>query len=284
MNPVTLQISLAPSDFRYVVHLLPHQISIFSAQVDEILLTYDTHKSNGHFGKNWEQNNTNMLLFLEELAASNPKIRLLKIDYSSEKKSKIADVFLNKKHIPAKDWRGGPFYTYFFGLYEARNNYVFHIDSDLFFGGGSSTWLKQAIELYESDEKILFINPLPGPPHADGKLIDQTYFHYQKRLTHFGFSTVSTRLFLVNKQRLSFFPIKNIRSKKPGEYLKALYRKNPPYRLPEEILSDILSRHNYTELILKERNQDSGPSILPTKQEHFTIICLQLLRISKLIM
>ena len=79
MNKVTLQISLAPSDYKHAIHLLPHQIKIFYNQVDEILLTYDTHKSKGRFGLNWEQNNKLLWDYITEFASDKEKIRVIKI-------------------------------------------------------------------------------------------------------------------------------------------------------------------------------------------------------------
>ncbi|RZK39366.1 MAG: hypothetical protein EOO90_18955 [Pedobacter sp.] len=240
MQKITLQISLAPSDFKHVIHLLPHQLKVLANQVDEVLLTYDTHKSKGHFSKNWEDNYNLMWDFLSNLAITNSKINLVKIDYSPKTIKEIAQSYFKHNYIPAKDWRGGPFYTYFFGLHKAKNDFVFHIDSDLFFGGLSQTWFKEAIELYEKDTEILFINPLAGPPKEDGALIGQSYFNYKNLPYHFGFDSMSTRLFLVDKTRLKEHPLLNIRTKKINELVRALYKGNPLYRLPEEIISALM--------------------------------------------
>jgi hypothetical protein len=237
---ITLQISLAPSDYRHAIHLLAHQIKVFEEQVDEILLTYDTHKSKGHFSNNWELNIDKMWDFLVDFSKSNIKIRLIKIDYSKSKNREIAQRYFRRKNIPAKDWRGGPFYTYFFGINEAKNNYVFHIDSDLFFGGMSKSWLEQALKLYKDDEQILFINPLAGPPKADGELIGQVYSKYKNKPFYFAFKSMSTRLFLINKDRLINFKLDNIRTRNIVHFLKAIFRGNPPFKLPEEILSSKL--------------------------------------------
>mgnify|MGYP003575082018 CR=1 FL=1 len=240
---ITLQISLAPSDYRYSIHLLHHQIRVFNEQVDEILLTYDTHKSKGHFATNWEANNEKMWAFLSKIAETNPKIKLVKIDYGKEINFNIAKTFFGKKTIPAKDWRGGPFYTYFFGIYMSSHPFVLHIDSDLFFGGLSQSWLSEAIELYNNDSDILFINPLAGPPRTDGILIDQTYKSYHNRSFHFSFINVSTRIFLVNKARLSEHTFTKIKTKKIGEIVRAIYKGNPPYILPEQFMSDSMLKH-----------------------------------------
>jgi hypothetical protein len=51
----TLQINLAPTDLPHLIHILPHQIRQFGAQVDEILLTLDLHQSCGRFGTAWKE-------------------------------------------------------------------------------------------------------------------------------------------------------------------------------------------------------------------------------------
>lgn len=252
--PVTLQISLAPSDYKHVVHLLDHQIKVFGEQVEEILLTYDTHKSNGRFSINWEENNAKMLDFLKQFCTSNPKIKLINIDYSPAKVKEVANFFFRKNKIPAKDWRGGPFYTYFFGIYEAKCANVFHIDSDIFFGGLSKTWMAEALALYQSDDRILFINPLAGPPTDNGVLYHQNYSNYRNLPTHYCFTTMSTRLYLVNKTRLTAKPIKNILTLKPRELIRAIIRKNPYYKLPEEFLSAYMQKHKFVRIDFKGEN------------------------------
>ena len=245
MIKVTLQISLAPSDLKHIVHLLPHHLKVFENQVDEILLTYDTHKSKGRFAINWEENNAKMWSFLQEFVMEHPKIKLIKIDYSRRKIKEIAQKYFNRLTIPAKDWRGGPFYTYFFGIHEAKNEYIFHLDSDMFFGGLSKKWMEEAVKLYKEDNSILFVNPLAGPPKSDGTLTNQKYFNYQNKPFYFGFDTMSTRLFLVNKRRLTEHSIQNTFTTKIGEITRAIWRKNPPYKLPEEILSKHIVNNNY---------------------------------------
>ncbi|WP_316759902.1 hypothetical protein [Pedobacter aquatilis] len=242
MKKITLQISLSPSDFQHVIHLLPHQIKVLGDEVDEILLTYDIHKSKGHFSNNWDEHYILMWDFLEKLADQNDKINLVRIDYSPCTVKEIAKTYFRKNYIPAKDWRGGPFYTYFFGLYKSKNDYVFHIDSDLFFGGLSKQWFKEAVQLYEEDSKILIVNPLAGPPRADGTLINQSYFSYKNLPYYFKFDSMSTRLFLINRTRLKKYPLLHIKTKKISLLLRALYRGNLPYKLPEDVISDMMIR------------------------------------------
>nr|WP_294899511.1 hypothetical protein [uncultured Pedobacter sp.] len=268
-SEVTLQVSLAPSDYKHAIHMLEHQLSVFEDQVAEILLTYDTHKSKGRFAIGWEENNSKLWTFLETVAKKHQKVRLLKIDYSKTKKKEIANRFLKLKTIPAKDWRGGPFYTYFFGINESKHDFVFHIDSDMFFGGLSKTWMTEAIKLYDNDESILFVSPLAGPPRLDGKLINQATTLYKEKAFHFRFSTMSTRLFLVNRTRLLKYSLGNIRTFKINELLRALYRQNPAYRLPEDILSSLLVKNDLIRVDFKGESPDLWSLHPPYRTDEF---------------
>ncbi|MDO1449797.1 glycosyltransferase family A protein [Rhodocytophaga aerolata] len=248
MNPVTLQISLTPNDYKHSFYLLEHQLQTWSTQVSEILLIYDSNKSNGRFGKNWEETNLSMLELIQLIKKKYPNIVYSEVDYSPECRE-IVSKFFFKGLCPKKDFRGGPFYAYFYGIYKAKYDYVFHIDSDTFFGGQSSTWLSEALELMQKYPKILITSPLPGPPHPDHILIDQ--FCIKSSLTQyaFEFTHMSTRLFLIDRRKLYnnlkiMFP--NIRS-----ILKAIFEDNPPYALPEEVISRFMLAEKFIRIDLK---------------------------------
>jgi len=56
MSPgVTLQISLAPTDFPHARYVLPHQLRQWAGQVDDVLLVVDVYRSRGRFGDGWHE-------------------------------------------------------------------------------------------------------------------------------------------------------------------------------------------------------------------------------------
>lgn len=238
----SLQINLAPNDYRHVIYLLPHQLKILSSQVDEVVLTLDTHRSKGRFGENWEENLLNIKQFINSLCSENKKIRLAEVDYSASISKEIARFFFGGDFIPKKDYRGGPFYAYFYGLYACKSDYVFHLDSDIFLGGLSQTWVKEAIELFEQNDDLLICSPLPGPPHPEKILIGQSA---AIRLSDFSFEFkgMSTRIFMLKK---STFSKHKIELQRPGlkNMVKATIKKNPPYSLPEDLLSDCMHKYH----------------------------------------
>src|SRR6266568_7027687 len=159
---VTLQINLAPTDLPHARHILPHQLRQWAGQVDEVVLTLDLHRSGGRFSEAWEERLPGMRDLVERCFGLYATARLCEVDYSASVAADIGVRFFGGRSVPAKDWNGGPFYSYFFGLHAASNNYVFHMDSDMMFGGGSQTWAGEAVRLLRERADVLICSPLPG--------------------------------------------------------------------------------------------------------------------------
>jgi len=234
-SPVTLQISLAPSDYRHARELLGHQLKAWSAQVAEVLLTVDFHRSSGRFSARWEEGKDKIM----PLAQSRPEARVSIVDYGAAAMTRVAGEFFGGRPVPAKDFRGGPYYSYFFGMAEARQPYVLHADSDMFFGGGSQQWLAEAVAHMEAHPEVLFAAPLPGPPATDGRLRSQEAEPEAGAAQAFRFDTMSTRLFLMDRRRFHA-AIGALRPQRPPalrSVVKAVIEGNPPQDLPEHLFS-----------------------------------------------
>lgn len=233
-TPVTLQISLSPADYRHARELLAHQVRQWREQVAEILLTIDFHRSAGRFSAGWEEGRSR----IAALAGSIPGARVAVVDYGPDARRRVAGEFFGGRAIPAKDFRGGPFYAYFFGLASAAHDHVLHTDSDMFFGGGSPTWLAEAVDQMQSHPEVLLAAPLPGPPAPDGALLSQAAEPEPDADRVFRFATMSTRLFLLSRSRFRV-SIGALRARRPGlrETVKALLEGNPPADLPEHLFS-----------------------------------------------
>ncbi|WP_214073501.1 hypothetical protein [Mucilaginibacter sp. dw_454] len=242
MNKVTLQINLAPVDYPHAVQILPHQLAMLSGQVDEILLTVDTRKGKGRFAEGWLKYQQLFNDFLEQNISTKYPVTILPVDYSAPAKQQIAKAFFEGNYIPDRDFRGGPFYVYFFGLHAAKNNVVFHLDSDVFLGGGSQTWINEALAKLAADDNCFVVSPLPGPPHPEGILISQPD---SKRVSAnaYVFEGMSTRIFMLDKSR---FEKTKLHLQKPSlrNRVKALVEGNPPADLPEHIISTYMRKHS----------------------------------------
>jgi hypothetical protein len=186
---------------------------MWRGQFDEALLTLDLHRSAGHYGRGWEEGRSGIERLADELAATEPGARVVHVDYSSEAMSSVADAFFGGRAVPAKAHDGAPYYSYYFGLWAARHDHVFHVDSDVLFGGGSATWMGEATVALAERAELLFCNPLAGPPTADGELPQRVV----DRMLRWGgeiperepapwpafrLRGVSSRLFLVDRRKL----------------------------------------------------------------------------------
>ena len=240
MTPVTLQISLAPSDHRLAAHILPHQIRTWRGQVAEILLTIDLHRSAGRFADDWAEGREQVLA----LARSVEGARIVEVDYGAVAASAVAKEFFGGARVPAKDHRGGPYYSYFFGLHAATHRHVLHCDADMMFGGGSSTWLAEACALLAREPDVFVTAPLPGAPAPDGRLTELSGERLAGPGLAYSFPEMSSRVFLLDRERFQ----SRIGALRPAlaplrGLLLALLDGNAPRELPERLLTAAMARH-----------------------------------------
>lgn len=261
---VTLQISLAPTDLPTAKHTVPHQLRVWADQVDEILLVLDKHRSHGRYSTDWQERLPGMLALLEECCAAYPHARAVEVDYSPEAAARLADRYSGGRPLPAKDCHGGPFYSYFYALDAARHNYVLHMDSDMMFGGGSPTWVAEAIELMNERRDVIVCCPLYGPPAPDGRMTGHVS-HWMQPEPHtsvaYRANFISTRLFMLDQERFQS-EIGCLPLIRPGEtagaswigpirlsgfwhglfwHIKARADGNPPFEFAEVCFSHVMA-------------------------------------------
>lgn len=257
INGISLQINLSPSDFLLCKSLLPYQIEFFYEQVDEVVLTIETKKSNGkRFGSNFEENEENLYAFLKTLVLGYPKIRIVPVDYGKASKIQVSKAFFsNTKSIPDKDFRGGPFYCYFFGMFSCNYQKILHLDCDMILGGEAKYWLKGAIELLKNPS-VSFVLPLPGPPSYDFT-IKQAFHERINRFTY-SFDHFTSRVFLTDFDKLTAQKLR-LKFIKPSlrKYLRALIQRNF-WELPEMLITDVMRETNMKRLDYWGENDMQG--------------------------
>jgi hypothetical protein len=244
MTPVTLQINVAPTDLPHAVSILPHQLRQWGGQVQEIIFSFDLHRTTrgGRFAEGWEERREPMRRLLEELCREYPNARVVEVDYRPETVLALARAFTDGSVLPAKDTKGAPLYPYFHGLHVAGNDLVLHLDSDLMFGGASQSWVSEARALLAENPDVLACSPLPGPPTADGRLRRQTASRFNGDPFAFRFPTLSTRLFLIDRGRLRerLLPLHLAGPLRFISRIKARIHGNPPFRAAELTISDAM--------------------------------------------
>jgi len=239
------QISTYPMDVRHVEHLLPHQIRVWGPMVDRLVVTIDTHqsKSGRYRGANFQESLTKLRRLIDDARKTYPQLQVADVDYSDSMRREVAQYFFGKNSIPIKAWDGGPFYSYFFGLYIANARYVMHFDGDMMFGGGSKTWMQEAIDCMEKRPEVLVTAPFPGPPCAGGEIFghqaEAGFNATREGLPDLAYrhAHVSTRAFMIDlnrfKQTLGTFPRL---APSPKQRLKSLLLGNPPLAREAEVV------------------------------------------------
>jgi hypothetical protein len=239
---VTLQISLSPGDLQHAHAVLPHQLRTWAGQVDEILLTLDTLPPRGttRFGRGWTEQGPALARLLEDQVSLHANAHIAEVDYGQEVRRELADRFFGGRAVPEKDSRGGPFYSYFYGLAHARHDDVLHLDSDLLFGGGSQRWIGEAQDLLATRADVLAVNPLGGPPlHDLSRWPDPPL---DEHIRAFRCTSISTRVFFVDRRTLEerVFPLSLRRPRRLRSRVKAKMHGNPSVAMPEDLLTDAL--------------------------------------------
>jgi hypothetical protein len=138
-----------------------------------------------------------------QLQVEYPNISMREIDYSTNIVKDISNKYFLLNKIPFHDFRGGLFYGYLFGLHIAEHRYIIHLDANMLFGGGSATWVREAIDLLCNNPDVVTCSPLSGPPTVDGNLIDQPDAKKIGDLFKFKFSHFSTRVYFLDKEKFS---------------------------------------------------------------------------------
>lgn len=241
---ISLQINLAPTDLPHARHILPHQLKQWAGQVDEILLVVDLHQSRGRFSEGWQERLPGLRLLIDEYCAKYPQAHSLDVDYSEKVAGELGSLFLGGHPLPVKDYNGAPFYSYFFALYAAKYRYILHMDSDMLFGGGSPTWIAEAMDIMNERPDILICNPLPGPPTKNGVLRSQLLEPEPYTSPAFRASGLSTRIFLLDRERL-FASVKQLPLLRASgrRFWQAVVDGNPPYEAVEDICSHAMMQH-----------------------------------------
>src|SRR2546421_198379 len=141
--------------------------------------------------------------------------------------------------MPAKDYRGAPFYAYFFALLAASHDYELHSAPDVLSAGASQTWMEEPLPPPETRPDVLASNPLPGPPTADGTLRSQMLRREPGESPAFRSPALSTRLFILDRRRIT-----NLRIERPTarEAFGARLDGNPPFLPAEGVISRAMAR------------------------------------------
>lgn len=169
-----MQLNLCAGDADYAGKTVPPLVGQFRNQVGEVLVVLDeclpqaspVFRPRERFDpavfrnrlekvralmKKWQT--AGLVDRVEKLGAGDGKIRRINEKYAGTSTGWTHD-----------HW-GHAFAAYFAGWELAKGRYVLHADADIFlYDGTGGTWLEEAVEKLERDEKLLAISPRIAPP------------------------------------------------------------------------------------------------------------------------
>ncbi len=191
--PVSLHVSLSPGDLPHARLLLPHQLRAFAPFVSEIVLTVDA----------GEHAMPDLAPFAELIAPFRvrcPVWNLRVADHSSVRRRALGKALFGcNRSVPHRTYRRGPCLSYYDGWAATTQPYLFHLDSDMFFGGDLGGWLDTSVRLLNTDPRVVTCSPLAGPPRSDGTLNQSDLGAHPAIAGSHTFDTFSTRLFLMRR-------------------------------------------------------------------------------------
>ncbi|WP_216699443.1 glycosyltransferase family 2 protein [Actinotalea ferrariae] len=244
---MTFEITVSPTDWRHAVHVLPHQLRQWAGQVDDVQLTLNLLQVQGRYGAAAEGLAV-LRETLDDLCHRYPNAHVIEVDYSEAMQAEVGARFFDGRPFPLRNHDGGPFYSYFFGWHAARNDLVLHADSDMLFGGGSQTWIAEALALMRREPDVLCTAPLPGPPTPDRSLPERIREQHARMggepqwmdgdVRGYRLHGCSTRLWLFDRatlsSRLHGMPLERPRLRSA---VRARLEGHPPFELPERSMS-----------------------------------------------
>jgi hypothetical protein len=219
---VTLQISLTSGDLPHARRIVPHQLRQLGGQVHDVLLTIDRQAAATQADAELDE-------WLAEVAALHPRVVARDVDHSDDAVQQVADVLFGGRRPPRVDFRGRPIHSYLEPLLVAPTDWVFHLDSDMFLGGGSQTWVAEACDAIAAGDDYVLGSPYPGPPRPDGAVLRQPDASaagpFAVRLQN-----MSSRVFLLHRPSFisALAPLPLLRAPLKGR-LWTLREPNPPF-------------------------------------------------------
>lgn len=241
--PATLQINLTPGDYRFAVKTIPHQLRQLAGQFGEVLLTVDTNGRNLQRRRDDQEAFGRLMDWIESLRPDYPQLRAVEADYRPETVQNISRLYFERGDVPAKASRGA-FYAYFEGLHQARFDHVLHLDADMLIGGGSPTWVGEAIDFLEANPAVLSVSPFPGPPAPGLELKTQQGEPLPVPRGAYRFQYFSSRVFFLDRRRLEQSDRKiRLRRATPRLQVRAFIERTSPMAIPEDLVTDFMRDH-----------------------------------------
>jgi hypothetical protein len=125
-------------------------------------------------------------------------------DYSPQARKLVYEKHLGGDHWETHDFRGTQVLGTMQQIANAQGDYFLHFDSDiLLYQKPGFDWISSAIKLLHDVPEVIVALPRPGPPRADGELIQPFAEYTHDSRGFFSFKFISSRRFLIDRRKFN---------------------------------------------------------------------------------
>jgi hypothetical protein len=203
-----LSILVARPDINYMMHTVSHLVRACNYPFARKTLVVDTAPLGGQYLLRKDLAPMSVLFdCCAELIKAGTIDQLTCIEYDVKLKRQLYDEHFGRDFPGTHDFRGYPTFGTMYYIEKCQSPYLVHFDSDILLHQSSDfNWIKRGIEVMQSDERVICVMPLSGPPSAKGTFELVSYDFNEAGFFEFKF--FSSRLFLIDVRRFkSLLPL-----------------------------------------------------------------------------
>jgi hypothetical protein len=200
----TLSILVARTDIPFMDKTIPALVKACQYPFSEVVLFVDSAPLRGVYkDRPGIGTHQDLLSACEALKQEKVISRIHEIPYDRREVRGLYKKFFDFDLTFTHDFRGSPIYGSLYSIEHTTGDYVAHFDSDmLLYGAPGHSWIKQGIRLIDSNDQILFISPLSGPPTDDGAIHQGKTSYTVDSRGFYVFKDFTSRKYLFSRARL----------------------------------------------------------------------------------
>jgi hypothetical protein len=198
---VTLSVLAARTDVRFMLHTIPHLVRMNDHPFAERVLVIDTAPVRGLYRSRPGIGSTEDLeRCCATLVDAGVIDRVARIDYTAAFRRAAYRKHFGREVGHTHDAYGYPILGSVFAVEDCRTRYLLHFDCDMMMHQHPGhSWIDDAVRLMQLRSDVLFVSPLPGPPHPRGHL--QRQEAYEREDGFYRMKVFTSRKFLVDRER-----------------------------------------------------------------------------------
>lgn len=168
---ISFTVNTCITDTPFLEQTLRHVFRTLNFPFSERLVAYDSGNPMGKYDNRRRGDPSQLLAIFDRLLNDGLIDRVDTIPWDDDSQNLVMRRYFGRDDVSIKDFSGAPIYQYLYALDQCKDDYVFHMDSDmLFHSSPGKSWLELGVELLQREPKVLFATCRGGPPQARNRL------------------------------------------------------------------------------------------------------------------